>query len=78
MRTRTPAPPIDPEVETFLALIRRLPERQRIAVALRYIDDLSVEDVARSMRVADGTVKALLFKARQTLIEELTSPKEKR
>jgi RNA polymerase sigma-70 factor (ECF subfamily) len=66
------------DVDGFIALIRRLPERQRVAVVLRYLDDLSVDDVAYSMNVAQGTVKSLLFKARQTLADELTRIEEVR
>jgi RNA polymerase sigma-70 factor (ECF subfamily) len=62
-----------PEVDEFLAIVRRLPERQRVAVVLHYLDDLSVEQVAASMGVAVGTVKALLFKARQKLSADLGS-----
>jgi RNA polymerase sigma-70 factor, ECF subfamily len=56
-----------PEVDEFLALVRDLPQRQRAAVALHYLADLSIEQVAATMNVADGTVKALLFKARHRL-----------
>lgn len=62
---------IDPDVESaearvvlgeeyreVLAALRRLPDRQREAVALRYCLDLSVDDVARAMGVAEGTVKS--------------------
>jgi RNA polymerase sigma factor (sigma-70 family) len=68
----------DADIEGFVALIRRLPERQRVAVVLRYLDDLSIDDVAYSMNVADGTVKALLFKARRTLTAELSRTEEVR
>ena len=64
---------VPPEVDEFLALVRRLPERQRVAVVLHYLDDLSVDQVAAAMGVAVGTVKALLFKARQKLSADLGS-----
>jgi RNA polymerase sigma-70 factor (sigma-E family) len=46
------------EHREVLAALRRLPERQREAVALRYCLDMSVDDVAKSMGVTEGTVKS--------------------
>jgi DNA-directed RNA polymerase specialized sigma24 family protein len=40
-------------------------------VALHYVDDMSIEQVARVLDIAVGTVKATLFKARQTLSKSL-------
>jgi RNA polymerase sigma-70 factor, ECF subfamily len=68
----------EPAVDEFIGMIRRLPERQRIAVVLYYLDDLSVDVVAETMNVADGTVKSLLFKARQSLSSELATIEEER
>lgn len=45
------------------AALRKLPGRQRVAVALRYFADLSVEDTAKVMGCAPGTVKALTHQA---------------
>jgi RNA polymerase sigma-70 factor (ECF subfamily) len=75
LANRPTSAPAEPNVDEFLQLVRQLPERQRVAVALHYLDDLSVEQVAATMRVAEGTVKALLFKARQRLSADL-APKE--
>jgi RNA polymerase sigma-70 factor (sigma-E family) len=46
------------EHREVLAALRRLPGRQREAVALRYCLDMSVGDVARAMGVTEGTVKS--------------------
>ena len=46
-----------------MAALRKLPGRQRAAVALRYFADLSVEDTAKVMGCAPGTVKALTHQA---------------
>jgi RNA polymerase sigma-70 factor (ECF subfamily) len=51
--------------------VRRLPERQRTAIALRYIDDHTVDEIAEIMDISSGTVKATLFKARQSLAAAL-------
>lgn len=60
-------PATDPTRTVLLRAIRALPERQRIAVVLHYLDDLPVAEVADIMSVAEGTVKATLFTARATL-----------
>lgn len=46
------------EHREVLAALRRLPGRQREAVALRYCLDMPVDQVARAMGVAEGTVKS--------------------
>jgi len=55
----------------FWREVRRLPERQRTAIALRYIDDHTVDEIAEIMDISSGTVKATLFKARQSLAAAL-------
>ena len=45
----------------------QLPERQRLAIVLRFYADLSVEDTARVMGCAEGTVKATVHTALQRL-----------
>lgn len=68
----------EPAVDEFISLVRQLPERQRIAVVLYYLDDLSIDAVASAMKVAEGTVKSLLFKARQSLSNDLARIEEGR
>jgi RNA polymerase sigma-70 factor (ECF subfamily) len=54
------------------AAVRRLPRRQAQAVALVYIDDLSVDRVAEILQCSVGSVKTHLHRARQRLAAELT------
>ena len=49
--------------ETLRSAIDRLPERQRLAIVLRYLADLPVVDVAAAMGCAAGTVKSTLHAA---------------
>ena len=49
------------------ALIRELPERQRLALFLRYYADLDYATIAHALEIAPGTVGALLSQARDGL-----------
>jgi len=49
----------------------QLPFDQRTAIVLREVDGLSYEEIAFSLRVAIGTVKSRLTRARQALRREL-------
>ena len=66
-----------PEVTMTTPLLRMkdllavLPERQRQVVALTYVGDLSVAEVAAALDIAPGTVKASLWKARRRLEKHL-------
>lgn len=48
---------------TVLAALERLPDRQRQAVVLRFVDDRTIEDAAEIMGCAAGTVKAHTHRA---------------
>jgi RNA polymerase sigma-70 factor (ECF subfamily) len=51
--------------------LRTLPLKQRTALALYYVGDLTEREVAEVMQVSEGTVKQHLHRARQTLRETL-------
>jgi RNA polymerase sigma-70 factor (sigma-E family) len=48
-------------------LLRRLPERQRVALVLRYFNDLTDRDVARALGCRAGTVRSLISRGLATL-----------
>jgi len=54
---------IGEEHRAVLAAIRRLPDRQREALVLRYYLDMAEEEVATAMRVSRGTVKSATSRA---------------
>lgn len=60
-----PADPGGPLVQ----LMRELPEKQRVALALFYLEELSIEEIARAARAPTGTVKAWLSRGRDRLRE---------
>jgi len=68
--------PSEPEDSTgaafLLAEVVRLPKRQQQAIALRYMLDMSLEEVASAMSCALGTVKSTLHSALQNLRIQLT------
>ncbi|MEP7203459.1 MAG: sigma-70 family RNA polymerase sigma factor [Ilumatobacteraceae bacterium] len=55
----------------FWSAVRALPERQRAAIVLYYVEDLAIAEIADILRVASGTVKTSLFMARQSLAATL-------
>ena len=75
-RQVAPMPTSEPLVDEFWAAVRMLPKRQMTAVALRYVDDLSVEEIAEILGVAEGTVTRSLFEARKALAQHFRVPAE--
>jgi RNA polymerase sigma factor (sigma-70 family) len=67
----TPPPALDPEL---WQAVKALPERQRTAVALRYVLDLPEADVAQIMGTTRGSASASLTTARRRLEALLTRP----
>ena len=62
----------DPEIEPDLwDAVKQLPQRQREALALRYVEDMSQAQVAAHLGVAEGTAAASLNHARKNLRVQL-------
>jgi RNA polymerase sigma factor (sigma-70 family) len=72
---RSDDPPTDP---TLVRHLLALPRRQREVIALRVVLQLSTEETADVLGVAQGTVSAHLFRGLTRLEEELSviAPKE--
>lgn len=60
----------EPE-QGLIKALKRLPERQRQAVALHYVAGLSQKEVAVVMGLSEGAVKSHLFRARKALSKSL-------
>ena len=59
------------DAEAFWAEVRRLPKRQAQSIALFYVYDLGVAEIARTLGCAEGTVKVHLSRGRSTLATRL-------
>ncbi|MGH9185687.1 MAG: RNA polymerase sigma factor [Acidimicrobiales bacterium] len=55
----------------FWTAVRALPDRQAQVVALHYLEDRSVDEIAAILELASGTVKVHLHRARLALAEAL-------
>jgi RNA polymerase sigma-70 factor (ECF subfamily) len=69
---RVPDAPAHDAVGHWWDAVRALPDRERAAVILHYLEDLSINTVAEILEVKPGTVKASLSHARDKLRAELT------
>jgi RNA polymerase sigma-70 factor (ECF subfamily) len=61
----------EPSDEDFWVAVRLLPRRQAQVVALHYLLDLSVSDVAATLQMSEGTAKTHLSRARAGLAAAL-------
>ena len=69
---QTPAlPELSAESVEFWRAVRSLPRRQAQAIALRYLEDLPVAEVARVLGTAEGTVKKHLHEGRKKVVRLL-------
>lgn len=65
-----------PAMVEFWELVNGLPERQRVAVVLRYVGDLTEPQIAEAMGIRRSTVNATLNKALHNLRQELVSQRD--
>jgi RNA polymerase sigma-70 factor (ECF subfamily) len=68
---RHPLPELSPEDDEFWHAVRSLPRRQSQVMALHYLEDLPVAEVAGILDMAPGTVKKHLFDGRRELARRL-------
>lgn len=60
-------PTVDRPYEDLWEAVSALPPEYRVAVTLFYYEDMTVEQVARTLGVARGTVRSRLSRARERL-----------
>jgi RNA polymerase sigma-70 factor (ECF subfamily) len=71
-----PLPELGAEAIEFWRAVRTLPRRQAQVVALYYLEDLPVGEIASILAMAPGTVKKHLFDARRSLACRLALDEE--
>lgn len=59
------------EADEFWRAVRGLPRRQSQVVALFYLEDMAVADIADVLEMAPGTVKKHLYDGRKALADRL-------
>ncbi len=78
-RDRTPRLRVDqavatnPELDEMWAALETLPSKYRLALVLRYYEDLSVDQIAHAMGVRPGTAKSLIHRGLAQLEKRVTT-----
>jgi RNA polymerase sigma-70 factor (ECF subfamily) len=72
----TPPAKLDVEAREVWRTVRKLPTRQAQAIALFYLDELTVAETAEVMGCAENTVKVHLHQARKTLATRFDAEEE--
>ena len=71
-----PHPGMSPDHVALVEALRKVPEKQRRAVVLHYLGDMSIADIARQTGAKEGTVKSWLHRGRTELAQYLTENEE--
>ncbi|HIV58542.1 MAG TPA: SigE family RNA polymerase sigma factor [Candidatus Stackebrandtia faecavium] len=66
-----PHPGMSPDHVALVEALRKVPEKQRRAVVLHYLGDMSVADIAKQTGAKEGTVKSWLHRGRTELAQYL-------
>lgn len=64
-------PALEPQLDETWAVLRRLPERQRQALVLRFYEDLPEAEIARLLGCRPGTVRSLVHRGLAAVREVL-------
>ena len=73
---REPDPPLQPEAVDFWRAVRSLPGRQRQAVALFYLEDWPIAEIARFLGCTEAAVRGHLHRGRAALARRLGEGRE--
>jgi RNA polymerase sigma factor (sigma-70 family) len=63
--------PLEPADDEFWTAVRNLPARQAQVAALRYVYELELTEIARTLEITEGSVKQHLSRARAKLSQDL-------
>ena len=67
---------LDPVDAEFWRTVATLPQRQREVVAMHYVEDLPIAEIASALAIASGSVKSALHDARRSLADSLGLERE--
>lgn len=62
---------VDPELDEMWSLVRNLPAKQRLVLALRYGEDMSEIQIAEVLQMPHGTVKTQIARGLARLRKEM-------
>ena len=71
LASRPEAAPLEAPDEEFWQAVHGLPARQAQSVALRYVYELDLAEIAETLEISEGSVKQHLSRARARLAREL-------
>ena len=60
------------EINRIRQAVQTLPDKLRIVILMHFMEEMSVEEVARALEIPAGTVKSRIHKAKAVLREKLT------
>ena len=60
------------EAEELRKQVQKLPDKMRVVILMHFMEEMSVEEVARVLEIPAGTVKSRIHKAKAVLREKLT------
>jgi RNA polymerase sigma-70 factor, ECF subfamily len=66
-------PAIDERDRELWQMVSKLPKQQAAAIALHYVDDLSVESISKVLGCSEGSVKTHLSRGRHGLASQLAA-----
>jgi len=75
-RVAKPEAELSPDHVALVTALQQLSEHQRVAIALHHLGDVPVNEVAQTLGVPVGTVKARLSRGRAALAALLSDPNE--
>lgn len=76
LQRQTPLPELAAPDDEFWQMVRDLPKRQSQAIALYYIEDRPVVEVAAILECSESTAKVHLHKARKSLAKRMKLAEE--